>query len=145
VGADFKFLLPTHKTNTTFEGNWVHIAQIIGAPNPKPIMVNNICSHDQLIPLHPCFGFARMAFHQLGHCSSITSSNIALLTLLANQVVLLHSLKLVLQWSLFEVLAIGCQTLSNSSNTYKKIVVVLHALILRSVFHYSPATQFLSY
>jgi hypothetical protein len=53
VGADFKFLLPAHKTDTMFKGNRVHIAHIIGAPDPKPIMVNYICSHDQLFPLHP--------------------------------------------------------------------------------------------
>jgi hypothetical protein len=36
-----------------FEGNRVHIAQIIGAPDPKPIMVSYICLHDRLFPLHP--------------------------------------------------------------------------------------------
>jgi hypothetical protein len=53
VGTDFEFLLLAHKTDTTFEGNQVHIAHIIGSPNPKPIMAKYICSRDQLFPLHP--------------------------------------------------------------------------------------------
>jgi hypothetical protein len=53
VEADFEFLLPAHKTDTTFEANRVHIAHIIGAPDPKPIMANYIHSHDRLFPLHP--------------------------------------------------------------------------------------------
>jgi hypothetical protein len=68
----------------------------------------------------PSFGFVRTAFHQLNHGSSITSSNIVPLTLLANQcerVALLRSLKPVLQGNLFEVLAVGHPTLS--SDTYK--------------------------
>ena len=53
VENDFEFLLPTHKTDTTFEGNRVHIAKIIGAPNPRPIMERYILSRDQSFPLHP--------------------------------------------------------------------------------------------
>jgi len=53
VQNDFEFLLPAHKSDTTFEGNHVHIAKIIGAPDPYPIMVNYICSRDRLFPLHP--------------------------------------------------------------------------------------------
>jgi hypothetical protein len=53
VGNDYEFLLPAHKTNTSFEGNRVHIAKIIGAPDPRPIMQRYISSRDQLFPLHP--------------------------------------------------------------------------------------------
>jgi hypothetical protein len=53
VGEDYEFLLPAHKADTTFEGNRVHIAQIIGAPNPQPIMERYLCSRDRLFPLHP--------------------------------------------------------------------------------------------
>jgi hypothetical protein len=53
VGTDFEFLLPVSKTDTIFEGNRVHIAQIIGAPDPKPIMMNYIHSRDKLFTLHP--------------------------------------------------------------------------------------------
>ena len=38
VRSHYEFLLPTHKSDTTFEGNQVHIAQILNAPDPKPIM-----------------------------------------------------------------------------------------------------------
>jgi hypothetical protein len=53
VGEDYKFLLLAHKADTTFEGNHVHIAQIIGAPDPRPIMKRYLCSRDRLFPLHP--------------------------------------------------------------------------------------------
>jgi hypothetical protein len=36
-----------------FEGNRVHVAQIIGAPNPQPIMKRYLSSRDMLFPLHP--------------------------------------------------------------------------------------------
>jgi hypothetical protein len=52
VESDFEFLLPAHKTDTTFEGNQIHIAHIIGSPDPKPIMANYILSRDWLFPLH---------------------------------------------------------------------------------------------
>ena len=70
----------------------------------------------------PSFGSVRTAFHQLDHGSSVAPDNIALLTLLANQceqVALLHLLRLVLQWNLFEVQAVGHQMLS--SNTFEKM------------------------
>jgi hypothetical protein len=63
-----------------------------------------------------------MAFHPLGHGSFVAFTNIALLTSLANQcerVALLRSLKLVLQLSLFEVLAVGLRMLL--SVTYEKM------------------------
>lgn len=53
VGEDYEFTLPAHKADTTFEGNRVHIAQIIGAPNPQPIMKRYLSSRDMLFPLHP--------------------------------------------------------------------------------------------
>ena len=53
LGSEFEFLLPAHKADTTFEGNRVHIAQIIDAPDPGPIMANYIASRDKLFPLHP--------------------------------------------------------------------------------------------
>jgi len=53
VGEDYEFTLPAHKADTTFEGNRVHVAQIIGAPNPQPIMKRYLSSRDILFPLHP--------------------------------------------------------------------------------------------
>ncbi|KIM77829.1 hypothetical protein PILCRDRAFT_76302 [Piloderma croceum F 1598] len=53
VGNDYEFLLPTQKTDTMFEGNHVRISQIIGTPNPQPVMGCYLYSCDQLFPLHP--------------------------------------------------------------------------------------------
>ena len=53
VRNNYEFLLPAQKTDTTFEGNCVHISQIMGTPNPQPIMRLYLDSRDQLFPLHP--------------------------------------------------------------------------------------------
>jgi hypothetical protein len=53
LAGNYDFFLPTHKSDTTFEGNRVHIAQIVNAPDPKPIMERYIQSRDMLFPLHP--------------------------------------------------------------------------------------------
>ena len=53
VDNEYEFLLPAHKADTTFEGNRVHIAQIINTPNPQPFMKRFITSCDCLFPLHP--------------------------------------------------------------------------------------------
>ena len=53
VNGNYEFLLPTHKSDTTFEGNRVHIARIMNAPDPKPIMETYLHSRDSLFPLHP--------------------------------------------------------------------------------------------
>lgn len=50
---DFDFFLPTHKSDTTFEGNRIYIKQILGAPNPSPLMRNYLRSRDAQFPLHP--------------------------------------------------------------------------------------------
>jgi hypothetical protein len=34
----YSFWLPTHKADTTFEGNQIVVKKITGAPNPYPIM-----------------------------------------------------------------------------------------------------------
>ena len=49
----YSFWLPTHKTDTTFEGNRIVVKKIIGAPNPYPIMQNYTKSRDTLFPFHP--------------------------------------------------------------------------------------------
>jgi hypothetical protein len=48
----FTFWLPTHKSDTTFEGNCVVIRKIVGAPDPIPLMQSYIASRDRLFPLH---------------------------------------------------------------------------------------------
>ena len=49
----YSFWLPTHKTDTTFEGNRIVVKKIIGAPDPHPIMLNYTKSRDTLFPFHP--------------------------------------------------------------------------------------------
>jgi hypothetical protein len=49
----YLFWLPTHKANTTFEGNHVVVKKITGAPDPHPIMTQYIKSQDTLFPFHP--------------------------------------------------------------------------------------------
>ena len=53
VGNEYEFLLPAHKADTTFEGNRVHIARIINAPDLQPLMTRFLTSRDRLFPLHP--------------------------------------------------------------------------------------------
>jgi hypothetical protein len=53
LGGNYDFFLPTHKSDATFEGNHVHITQIVNAHDPKPIMERYIQSRDMLFPLHP--------------------------------------------------------------------------------------------
>lgn len=53
LSESFAYWLPTHKTDTTFEGNRIIIKQIVGAPNPYPKMDRYIRSRDRLFPNHP--------------------------------------------------------------------------------------------
>src|SRR5882762_1682015 len=50
---EYSFWLPTHKTDTTFDGNWIVVRQISGAPDPLPIMKRYIHSCDARFPFHP--------------------------------------------------------------------------------------------
>src|SRR5882762_9172176 len=50
---EYSFWLPTHKTDTTFEGNRIVVRQISGAPDPLPIMKRYIHSRDAHFPFHP--------------------------------------------------------------------------------------------
>jgi hypothetical protein len=50
---EYSFWLPTHKADTTFEGNRIVIRKISNAPDPCPIMEHYIRSRDILFPFHP--------------------------------------------------------------------------------------------
>ena len=50
---EYSFWLPTHKADTTFEGNRIVIRKISNAPDPCPIMEHYIRSRDNLFPFHP--------------------------------------------------------------------------------------------
>src|ERR1700683_3957385 len=49
----YSFWLPTHKSDTTFEGNKIIVWRISGTPNPTPIMDKYIKLRDVLFPFHP--------------------------------------------------------------------------------------------
>ena len=49
----YSFWLPTHKTDTTFEGNWIVVKKITGAPDPHPIIENYTKSCNTIFPFHP--------------------------------------------------------------------------------------------
>ena len=138
VGEDYKFLLPAHKADTTFEGNCVHIAQVIGAPDLRPIMKRYFCSHDRLFPLHPQLWLrangtspTRSWFlHCLRqHCpSEIAGQSIRAggATALAEAGAPTDLIRGAGRWS------------SNTFERYiRKNVIVLHALILGRALHYS--------
>jgi hypothetical protein len=48
----FVFWLPSHKSDTTFEGNHIIVKKNVGAPDPLPIMKSYISSRNRLFPLH---------------------------------------------------------------------------------------------
>jgi hypothetical protein len=141
VGTDFEFLLPTHKTDTTFEGNRVHIAHIIGAPNPKPIMAKYIRSRDQLFPLHPQLwlranGLSPTRSWFLRRLRQYCPADIAGQSMRAGGATALAQ-----AGASVELIRGAGRWSSNTFEQYiRKNVVVLHALILGRALHYSPAT-----
>jgi hypothetical protein len=137
---EYEFLLPAHKADATFEGNRVHIAQIIGAPEPQPIMSRYILSRDRLFPLHPQLwlranGAAPTRSWFLKRLWRFCSREIAGQSIRAGGAMALAeagaSGKLIRgagRWS------------SNAFKRYiRKNVIVLHALILGRALHYSRA------
>jgi hypothetical protein len=140
VGNDYEFLLPAHKADTTFEGNRVHIAQIIGAPDPQPIMKRYLSSRDRLFPLHPqlwlrangCSPTRSWFLQRLRqYCpSEIAGQSIRAggATALAEAGAPADLIRGAGRWS------------SNAFERYiRKNVIVLHALILGRALHYSQA------
>jgi len=138
VENDFEFLLPAQKTDSTFEGNRVHIAQIIGAPNPHPIMKRYLSSRDRLFPLHPQLWLradgsspTRSWFLQRlrQYCpAEIAGQSIRAggATALAEAGAPTDLIRGAGRWS------------SNAFERYiRKNVIVLHALILGRALHYS--------
>ena len=141
VGVDFEFLLPAHKTDTTFEGNRVHIARIIGAPDPKPIMVNYIRSRDRLFPLHPQLwlcanGFSPTRSWFLRRLSQYCPADIAGQSMRAGGATALAQAGA----SGDLIRGAGRWSLGTFEQYIRKNVVVLHALILGHALHYSPAS-----
>ena len=138
MGNDYEFVLPAHKADTTFKGNRVHIARIIDAPDPRPIMLRYIYSRDSLFPLHlqlwlradgssPTRSWFMLHLHQF--CPpeiSGQSLRAGGTTALAQAGATIELIKGAGRWS------------SNTFEKYiRKNIVVLHALILGRALHYS--------
>jgi hypothetical protein len=139
VDNDFEFLLPAHKTDTTFEGNRIHIARIIGSPDPKPIMANYILSRDRLFPLHPQLwlrknGLSPTRSWFLSRLRRYCSADIAGQSMRAGGATALAQ-----AGASVELIRGAGRWSSNTFERYiRKNVIVLHALILGRALHYSP-------
>jgi hypothetical protein len=140
MGTDFEFLLPAHKTDTAFKGNHVHIAHIIGALDPKPIMANYIRSRDVLFPLHPQLwlranGFSLTRSWFLCSLRQYCLPNIAGHSMRAGGATVLAQ-----AGASVELICGAGRWSSDAFKRYiRKNVVVLHALILGCTLHYSSA------
>jgi hypothetical protein len=134
VGEDYEFLLPAHKADTTFEGNRVHIAQIIGAPNPRLIMQRYLCSHDQLFPLHPQLnGTSPTRSWFLHHLRQYCSPEIAGQSIRAGGATALAEAGAPAKL----IRGAGRWSSSAFKRYIRKNIIVLHALILGRALHYS--------
>ena len=138
VDNEYEFLLPAHKADTTFEGNRVHIAHIINAPNPQPFMKRFITSRDRLFPLHP----------QLWLCSNgsvpTRSWFLRRLSAYCPPDIAGQSMRVGVATALAEagaptelIRGARCWSLDTFERYIRKNVIVLHALILGRSLHYS--------
>ena len=138
VDNDYEFLLPAHKADTTFEGNRVHIAHIINAPDPHPIMARYTCSRDRLFPLHPQLwlrsnGTMPTRAWFLACLSDFCPPKIAGQSMRAG-----GATALVEGGASGELIRGAGRWSSNAFKRYiRKNVIVLHALILGRSLHYS--------
>src|ERR1700683_1644323 len=138
VNSNYEFLLPTHKSDTTFEGNRVHIARIMNAPDPKPIMETYLHSRDSLFPLHP-----QLWLRANGHSPS-RSWFLRRLKKSCPPDIASQSMRAGGATALAEAGAPGelirgaGRWSSNAFERYiRKNIIVLHALILGRSLHYS--------
>jgi hypothetical protein len=133
----YSFWLPTHKADTTFEGNRIMVKKITGAPDPHPIMDQYIKSRDVLFPFHPqlwlksngsvplCSWFIRRLHHYFSAHIAGQSLRAGGATAMAEAGAEPQLIKGAGQWS------------STAFERYiRKNPVVLHALILSRSSHY---------
>jgi hypothetical protein len=133
----YSFWLPTHKADTTFEGNHIVVKKITGAPNPCPIMQCYIVSRDQLFPFHPQLWlksdgtiplqswFIRRLHHYFRSHIGGQSLRAGGATAMAKAGAALQLIKGAGHWS------------SSTFGRYiRKNPVILHALILSRLSHY---------
>lgn len=137
-GDDYNFLLPTHKADTTFEGNRVIIRHIHGAPDPAPIMRRYIHSRDSRCPLHPQLWLrangsqpTRAWFIQ--RLKAFCPPDIAGQSLRAGGATALAE-----AGAAYELVRGAGRWSSNAFERYiRKNPIILHALILERTLHYS--------
>ena len=138
VDNEYEFLLPAHKADTTFEGNRVHIAQIINAPDPQPFMKRFITLHNRLFPLHPQLWLRKIGtvptrswfLHRL---SAFCPPDIAGQSMRAGGATTLAE-----AGAPGELIRGAGHWSSDAFERYiRKNVIVLHALILGRSLHYS--------
>ena len=138
VNSNYEFLLPTHKSDTTFEGNRVHIARIMNAPDPKPIMETYLHSRDSLFPLHPQLwlranGHSPSRSWFLRRLKNYCPPDIAGQSMRAGGATALAE-----AGAPGELIRGAGRWSSNAFERYiRKNIIVLHALILGCSLHYS--------
>jgi hypothetical protein len=138
VENEYEFLLPAHKADTTFEGNRVHIARIINAPDPLLIMVLYVVSRDRLFPLHPQLwlrsnGTSPTRSWFIGRLGSFCPPDIAGQSMRAGGATALAE-----AGAPGELIRGAGRWSSDAFERYiRKNVIVLHALILGRSLHYS--------
>ena len=141
VDNEYEFLLPAHKADTTFEGNRVHIARIINAPDPQPLMARYTRSRDQLFPLHPQLwlrsnGTMPTRAWFLARLSDFCPREIAGQSMRAGGATALAE-----AGAPGELIRGAGRWSSDAFERYiRKNVIVLHALILGRSLHYSRGT-----
>ena len=134
----YSFWLPTHKTDTTFEGNRIVVKKIIGAPDPLPIMQNYTKSRDTFFPFHPQLWlksngtiplrswFIKRLRHYFGAHIAGQSLRAGGATAMAEAGAEPQLIKRAGHWT---------------SNTFKRYIrknpIILHALILNRSSHYN--------
>ena len=138
VDNEYEFLLPAHKADTTFEGNRVHIAQIINAPDPQPFMKWFITSRDHLFPLHPQLwlrknGTVPTRSWFLHRLSAYCPPDIAGQSMRAGGATALAEAGAPGEL----IRGAGCWSSDAFERYIRKNVIVLHALILGRSLHYS--------
>jgi hypothetical protein len=139
---EYSFWLPTHKADTTFEGNRIVVRRISNAPDPQLIMERYIKSRDMHFPFHPQLWlkadgtiplrawFIKRLRHYFGTKIAGQSLRAGGATAMAEAGAAPELIKGAGRWS------------STAFERYiRKNPVVLHALILSRSSHYDSATN----
>ena len=138
IDNDYEILLPAHKADTAFEGNRVHIAKIINAPDPTEIMTQYMCLRDNLFPLHPQLwlrsnGFSPTWSRFLDWLHQFCPPEICRQSMHTGGATALAQ-----AGALSDLIQGAGHWFSNTFERYiRKNIIVLHTLILSHALHYS--------